>query len=101
MGVNQVTDGAGNAVTLERVDALYQFLQGADFEGIGNLGRSRPRLSRRSAQAVIYVLQEGMDLIPDRFENCTRCGVLFDAEQEGDATSDRPRCDSCVTYMRR
>lgn len=96
MGRNRVRDGAGNLVTLERVNELYGFLRGGDVEGIRNLGRSRPRLSSRAAFAVIYVLQEHMELIPDIFERCTRCGDLFDTECEGDTTDDRSLCDSCM-----
>ena len=95
MGRNRVKDGAGNEVTLERVDEFYAFLQGADIDGI-TLGRSRPRLSSRAAFAVIYVLQEYMDLVPDRFERCTRCNDLYDSEREGDHTNGRSHCDSCL-----
>lgn len=95
MGRNIVKDGAGKELTLERTEELYGFLRGADVDGI-TFGRSRPRLSSRAAFAVIYFLQEHMDLIPDRFERCTRCGDLFDSEQEGDITEDRSRCDSCM-----
>lgn len=96
MGVSRVIDGKGEAVTIERVTELLDFLQGADIGGITNL-KDRPQLSAEAASAVVYVLQEHMNLIPDRFENCDRCSVLFDSESEGDITDDKMLCDACAT----
>lgn len=96
MGVNRVTDGAGALITIERVEEFYEFLQGAEIGSITNL-KDRPHLSAEAASAVIYVLQEHMNLIPDHFENCDRCSALFDSEREGDITDDKMLCDSCAT----
>jgi hypothetical protein len=81
MGVNTVFDGSNKPVTIERVEELMAFLQGNQIEGI--TCKPMPRLSGRAAWSVIYFLQEQMDLIPDHFEACVSCGVLYDAEEEG------------------
>jgi hypothetical protein len=95
MGVNTVKDGCGKPVTAERVEELMAFLRGQQVEGI--TCRWMPRLSSRAAFSVIYFLQEHMNLLPDRFEVCGRCGVLFDSEQEGRYVEKTGKnyCDGC------
>jgi hypothetical protein len=95
MGVNTVLDGSKKPVTIERVEELFSFLQGQAVEGI--TCKPMPRLSGRAAFSVIYFLQEHMDLLPDHFERCVRCGALFDTESEGRYVEKTGRhyCDGC------
>lgn len=96
MGYATVSDAAGKAVTLDRAQELYDFLQGADIAGIRPAGR--PRLSRAAAYAVIYVLQEHMNLLPDHFEKCCRCGEMYDDHHGGKYAEKTGRhyCNDCA-----
>lgn len=72
---------ARDEISLEQVEALYEFLQG---ELPPQLHMSRhPHLSGRMAFRVIYYLQEVMHIIPDRYERCITCGAIYDSECEG------------------
>ncbi len=42
-----------------------------------------PKLSDTKAFRIIYGMQEFLNLIPDTFEICGRCGKLFDTSKEG------------------
>jgi hypothetical protein len=96
MGYGQVMNAEDKPVTLEKVEELYRFLQGDEIEGIHC--KSMPRLSQRKAFSVIYFLQEHMNLVPDRFECCVRCGDLYDDHSEGhyDEKTGRHYCSSCL-----
>lgn len=78
----------------ERVEKFYDFLQGRGFDSI--TVQHPPRLSADEAFAIIYVLQEGLYLIPDHFEQCLACGRLFDAHSEGHYEDEVGHvCDGC------
>lgn len=74
------------AITLEQVQELFDFLQGTIPEGI-RLGRGhKPRLTRNQAWTVIWYLQEHLGVLPDHYEKCHRRGCdsdLFDSWGEG------------------
>lgn len=99
MGSSAVNDANGKPVSIERVDEFYGFLQGAAVPGM-HFGRSRPRLSAGAANAVIYFLQEHMDLIPDVIEQCVRCHNLFDTDYDGATIRDRQYCSLCAAEIR-
>lgn len=93
MGYGKINDGAGKEITIKRVKELYEFLQGALPEGMEMT--LRPKLSERKAFNIIWFLQEYMDLIPDRFERCCRCGEIYDSWDEGDRKGDSNYCMGC------
>lgn len=66
-------------MNLELVTEFFEFLQGNKAYPDGIILKSRPRLSKNQAFSVIYVLQERMGLIPDKFELCDQCHEIFDA----------------------
>jgi hypothetical protein len=78
-------------ISLESVEDLYKFLQGKVPHCLTL--REPPKLSKRAAFAVIYYLQEIMHLIPDHYERCNICGVLYDIEQEGGSDERNNYCD--------
>ncbi|GAG27329.1 unnamed protein product, partial [marine sediment metagenome] len=85
--------------TLEQTQELYQFLQGELPEGF--MLKTPPKLSGKMAFTIIYVLQEKFKLIPDHFEHCERCDVVFDMDFGGDHFDDPGinLCDSCVSHV--
>lgn len=80
-------------LTLEHVNALYEFLQGKTIEGV--YIKPAPKLSSRRAFDVIYFLQEYLGIIPDHFDRCCCCGEMYDSESEGTYYRYRHYCDGC------
>jgi len=68
--------------TLDEVEELFNFLQGQDFKSITKI--DKPNLTADQAFSVIYVLQEGLGIIPDTYEKCSKCDTLFDSDSGGD-----------------
>ncbi|MFH1236760.1 MAG: hypothetical protein V1685_07600 [Parcubacteria group bacterium] len=96
MGISHIKDGADKEVTLDRVAELFYFLsEGKTPEGMEV--KYPPRLGARKAMAVIWFLQEHMDLIPDKFEMCVGCKEMYDSYSEGhyDEKTGRCHCDAC------
>lgn len=83
-----------NYVTLEEAQALVDFLQGncPDNLSIQNM----PKLDAQQAFAVLYYLQEQMQLIPDTYEMCDSCHELYDADSEGICIGDKHFCSDCT-----
>lgn len=59
-----------------------------------------PRLGKRAAFTVIYVLQERFRLIPDNIEQCDVCLELFDEHEGGcyDSKTGKHLCASCEPH---
>ena len=66
---------------LDWVKQLYFFLQGNCPDGVRV--SDPPKLSPDQAFSVIWFLQEHMRIMPATIEQCDRCRVLFDYEEEG------------------
>ena len=66
-------------MNLELVKEFFEFLQGNDVLENWIL-KPRPKLTKKQAFSVIYVLQERLGIIPDKFEFCDECHELFDAD---------------------
>lgn len=81
-----------NGISLEQVEVLYRFLQGECPEPF--CIEAMPNLSPEQAFSVIYYLQEGLHILPDKYEQCRvpGCNALFDSEQDGCLAG---YCDSC------
>lgn len=72
-----------------------------DYDGslkVGKEGhRIEPKLSAKKAYQIIYILQDGMRIIPDTYEQCWSCKELFDTYCSGLywETKGRHYCDAC------
>lgn len=68
---------------LEWVTELYEFLQGQVPAGI-SIGRGgRIKLTKKKAFSIIWFLQEYFPLLPDRIDQCDKCGDLYDSYSSG------------------
>lgn len=85
-------------MTLDEVRELHTFLCGTGPTGF-RLNK-RPRLGKRAAFAVVYVLQERFRLIPDTIEQCDDCLEIFDSADSGtyDETTGHHYCTSCEAH---
>ena len=84
---------------LEQVQSLMDMLTGEPIdEKIMHLAH-QPKLTRKEAFSMVYYLQEEMHLIPDRFEMCSKCEVLYDSFNEGGTLqgSNANLCNSCAS----
>ena len=84
-----------------KIDEAREFL--AFLGGRGPKGfrlPQRPRLGKRAAFTVLYVLQERFRLVPDTFEQCVVCLDIFDSEEDGcyDAKTGKHYCESCEPH---
>jgi len=70
-----------NEITEEQVQELYLFLQGKCPDDLTI--KDMPQLSKKQAFSVIYFLQEQLNIIPDKYEQCDICGKIFDSQSEG------------------
>jgi len=98
-----------NAEIFPKVVEFYEFLQGISVPERFTL-KHKPKLSAKKAFTIIYTLQEHLHILPDCFEKCEGCDMLFDSEREGLMLDDQyelngktlPKkywgnwCDSCV-----
>ncbi|MHA1285806.1 MAG: hypothetical protein ACTSPB_00255 [Candidatus Thorarchaeota archaeon] len=74
-------------VTFEEVEEFFAFLQGGKMKGFKFSEKSPEiKLSPEQAFKIIYVLQEGLGVIPDNYEKCSMCHSLYDSDCEGDHT---------------
>jgi hypothetical protein len=83
---------------IESVRELHDFLTGTSVpEGIEIGHGHQPRLTRKQAFTAIWFMQEHMGIIPDHYEQCDRCGHLFDDDCEGryDDKKEKHFCDNC------
>lgn len=74
---------------LQKTNLLFKFLTGEAIPD-GIHGCPSPRLSKRKAWSIIWLLQEypGLHLLPDHITICDNCGDLFDEDKEGLSISD-------------
>ena len=95
MYVEEAIEKLKKDVTLEQVDVFYKFLQGECPEKFEI--KEMPNLTQDQAFAVIYYLQEGLNiLLPEAYEKCRICGDLFDSDNEGCSAM---LCDAHYTSM--
>lgn len=98
-------------MTEEKVQELMDFLTGDSIPDKIVLSDSdRLKLSEKEAFRVIWLLQEHYGIIPDNFEKCDGCDIIFDTHNSGFYLDDDyeldgetlPKeyhghwCDSCV-----
>lgn len=87
----QFISSARDEIPLEDVKALFTFLQGKVPDCL--ILEHPPRLSPEEAFSVIYYLQEIMHLLPDTYERCKVCGILFDSDYDGGSDETGCYCD--------
>jgi cytochrome c len=73
---------ATQAEWVERIEELMRFLQGRLPDGVKV--RHQPNLTPDAAWTVVWFLQEMPRIIPDHYERCAVCGVIYDSESEGE-----------------
>ncbi len=83
---------------IEKVKELYDFLTGGTPEGMFFNKTSKPKMSHKKAFAVIYYLQEHLNIIPDYFELCWNCRDIFNTETDGIYWKSKGRyyCGGCT-----
>lgn len=83
-------------LSAEVLNEFCQFLMGGRIPG-GITMKHRPRkMTAKQAMSVIYVLQEFVGVISDRFEMCDACNWIYDTEQEGHTGTDGEfSCANC------
>lgn len=79
-------------ITIEQVNDLYKFMQGEVPECLTM--KRPPHLSETMAFRIIYYLQEIMGILPDTYERCVTCGILYDSNNEGSCYKGM-HCDYC------
>jgi hypothetical protein len=65
------------------IQEFYEYLQGIKRPHNFADTLLMPELSGDMAWKIIYVLQEGLRVLPDHIERCDYCGCLFDTYNEG------------------
>ena len=93
-GIKFDSDSRVQEIRLEHVQELYEFLQGKLPDCISM--KPRPKLSQRRAFQVIWFLQERLGLIPDNYDRCVGCGVIYDSNSEGDRINYKNYCGDCL-----
>ena len=68
-------------ISHEQMNNLYAMLQGDLRDEDSRLG-NLPNLSSEQAFAVIYYLQEQMDILPDNYDRCDLCHCLVNRDNE-------------------
>lgn len=83
---------------LDRVQELFDFLQGEVPEHC-QIEESRvPKLTANQAWTIIWYLGNQYFQVPDFIERCCVCGSLYNAESEGGHSGDGPPyhfCEEC------
>ena len=69
-------------LTVENISKFSRYLQGDLIPEGFTLTGKRPNLTNEQAWEVIYVLQEWLHVIPDKFERCDECEDIFDTDLE-------------------
>ena len=86
-------------ITLEKIDELYNYLQGVRPKNLS--GNSPvPKLSGKKAFEIIWFLQEITECLPQKYERCSTCGKIYDSETEGfySELNAGHYCDYCRDY---
>ncbi len=85
-------------LTLEQVTELYEALQGKLPKGVRMQDDHTSRLTEEQAFSVIWLLQEHYGIIPDVYERCAKCGIIYDSWQGGGhvKTDGNNYCYNCL-----
>jgi hypothetical protein len=89
-------DNFADGNMFDDIQEFYDYLQGKSIpHGFENL--ITQKLTPDEAWEIIYVLQEGMRIIPDHFEKCDICGDLYDTDNSGrySELEEKNFCDGC------
>lgn len=86
MGMSSGTIKLEN-IEIEKVNEFYEWLQGKSCPD-GIHFEEKLNLTEEQAFSVIYFLQEYLEILPDNYERCRKCGRIFDMENEGTNISE-------------
>ena len=81
------------------VQQFHDFLQGSIPDGTTIPRRLRhKKMNAEQAMSAIWVLQEVCRLLPDRYEMCSNCNVIYDSNSEGTYIQKTGKCycESCA-----
>ena len=86
-------------ITVEQTQELYDYLTGKSQPDNFRMKRL-PNLSDKKAFQVIWFIQEHLRIIPDHYEQCFNCKILFDDSKEGLYWESKGRhyCE-CCSYL--
>jgi hypothetical protein len=76
----------GKEPSFEDVTKFFEWLQGKKLDNF-NL-EFQPQLTPEQAFTIIYVMQEGLGVLPDNIEMCCQCKELYDSNSEGSAIDE-------------
>jgi hypothetical protein len=80
------------------VTQLWEFLTEGKAPG-GLILRDWQPVKPQQAMKILYVLQEFLHVLPDRYELCDGCNSLFDSEENNYRFVDGVRlCECCAPY---
>ena len=71
----------GQQPSLEDVTTFFDWLQGKKLDNF-NL-EFQPNLTPEQAFAIIYIMQEGLGVLPDNIEMCCQCKELYNSDLGG------------------
>lgn len=69
-------------ISIEQVQEFYEWLQGKSCPENIHFEK-KLNLSEEDAFRVIYYLQEHLEILPDNYERCDKCGCIYDSNEEG------------------
>lgn len=69
-------------ISQDKIESFFNWLQGKSFPNDMHF-EHKLNLSAAEAFSVIYYLQEELVVLPDKYEMCGECKVIFDSENEG------------------
>lgn len=69
-------------MTLEKVKEFFEWLQGKSCPDNLHFD-TKFSLTEEEAFSIIYYLQEGLEILPDKFEMCKECKDIYDSYEEG------------------
>jgi hypothetical protein len=98
---DMATDMA-SANLIENVTEFYNYLQGKQRPSGFGEGLLMPQLSEDMAWEIIYVLQEGLRIIPDHIVRCDNCGDLYDTDSGGRYSELEGKfyCECCLDKIK-
>ena len=87
------------AITLEKIDELYEYLQGVRPKCLSDKCYA-PKLSGKRAFEIILFLQEITGCLPQKYERCSTCGEIYNSESEGlySELNAGHYCGCCMDY---
>lgn len=74
-------------IEIEKINEFYEWLQGKSCPEKLHF-EEKLHLTEEQAFSIIYFLQEYLEVLPDKYERCRKCGCIFDTECEGTSINE-------------